>query len=153
MAESTPEEAVWGLRLLQATAISLVPLAIADTRPYAMEVLALLMLLVAAASAAVDVHVLIDNRAVADLFACALRGDVWPRYGFGIWWAIRRAIRGRSHSVESVPSHGKRESWTSSAGLDSGMCRALNDAADKQASAATAHDRRTRCGRTIKRQA
>jgi hypothetical protein len=98
------------------------------------------MLLLAAAEAALDLHVIIDNLAVQAAFARILKGAVYvPKYCFGMWLRIQDLVQHRSHSTSWVPSHGKSEEWAPPDGQSAEVWRHLNQCADDECNAAKEH--------------
>ena len=88
----------------------------------------------AAAEAAVDLTIIIDNKSVQSALQTIFSGGSFllPRYGFGRWAEILQLIQGRSHRTYWLPSHGKRYDWQPppSSGGDADTWRRLNDVAD-----------------------
>jgi len=112
----------------------------ADQTPGVAEILAVLVVLHAAATLGVSVHLLVDNLNVVRALQKILAGSqTLPPFGFGHWHSIRAhacpMVPPSRHLVSWVPSHGKKQSWRPPdpwSGQTS-LWRELNDKADKAA--------------------
>lgn len=113
----------------------------ADQSSYAAELQGLAKIIRVNANIKKKLWVLVDNKAVVDGFTeiqstLAKEKGYWlPRGHAGSWNDIRKGLKtGQEVKVEWIPSHGKRTGeWKTESGYDEGVCREINDKADKYA--------------------
>ena len=93
----------------------------------------------AAKAAGVNLHVLIDNRSVANGFWSITQGKLPnPPFAFMLWQDVHHLAAGMQHTCQWVPAHGRHLDWQPSGihGISDPIVRRhLNDAADSPASA------------------
>ena len=78
-----------------------------------------------------DIHLALDNSSVVAYAQRMIRGEkVRPRYGFALWRDMEPFLVNRVHTVQWVPSHGKKGGWTPSHTFTARALRRANEHAD-----------------------